>query len=123
LAPAGRHRPQHFRQRALQTADAAGHSKDFIAVEEGRDIGADCFDHPHKIDTQDCRQRLASVTGLPGTDFQIERIDALALIRTRASADPGSGRAIAAIRNGAPWLSRTAACVVLDAVLVRPFLL
>jgi hypothetical protein len=76
-----------FRQRALQTADAAGHSKDFVAAAEGRNIGADCFDHPHKIDAQDCRQRLASVTGLPGTDFQIERID-------RAGLDPDQGLAV-----------------------------
>jgi hypothetical protein len=65
----------------LQTADAAGHSEDFVAAAESRNAGADRFDHPRKIDTQDGRQRLASVTGLPGTDLQIERID-------RAGLDP-----------------------------------
>ncbi len=71
-----------LRQRALQAADAARHSIDFVAGPEIGHAVTDCFHRARKIDAEDRRQRLAGVRGLARAYLDVERVD-----RTRGDAD------------------------------------
>src|SRR6267142_2411714 len=70
-----------FRQRALQTANTAGHSIDFVSVPKAGHARTDGLDDARKIDAENGRQRLARVSGLAGPNLDVERVD-------RAGFDP-----------------------------------
>src|ERR1700744_4581105 len=65
-----------FGEGSLQAADAANHAVDFIASTKRGDAGADLLYGAGHVETQYCRQRLARVACLPGTDLDIQGINA-----------------------------------------------
>jgi hypothetical protein len=64
-----------FRQRPLQAADTARHSKNFVAVLKGCHARTDRLDHAGKVDAENGGQWLARMSGLAGTNLDVERVD------------------------------------------------